>query len=57
MIKAGLDQQLLSWCPLLGVFRMERYKSIVSLTKEIGLTRDMPGEYFSGRVLIMNDDQ
>ncbi len=44
--KALTSQNPNIWCPLLIVFRMECYKTIVSLFKEIELTRDMLGEYF-----------
>ena len=38
------------WCHLLGIFRMESYRSVVSLSKEIVLARNVLGEYFSGKV-------
>ena len=37
-----------NWCPLSVVFRMECYKSIVSLSKEIVIARDMLGVVFFG---------
>ena len=38
-----------NWCPLSVVFRMECYKSIVSLSKEIVIARDMLGVVFFGK--------
>jgi hypothetical protein len=35
-----------SWCPLLVVFRMECYKSIVSLAKDVKVARGTFGVYF-----------
>ena len=39
-----------NWCHLLGVFRMESYRSVVSLSKEVGLARNMLGGIFRVRL-------